>query len=231
MQALISVHDVFPGTLSRVEGIVGELQARGHRRITLLVVPGRHWHARAIGRLAAWQEAGIELAAHGWRHEAREVRAPFHRLHAALISRRAAEHLALDQDGISALMQAAHDWFVDHDLAPPRTYVPPAWALGRIDRERLQRLPYRRVEVTRGFVDTASGTLQRLPLIGFEADTALRAGFLRCWNRIQVRRAYRTGLPLRIGIHPDDPQFRLAADLQALLEKDWHSTCYDQWPV
>ena len=126
-------------------------------------------------------------------------------------------------------MQAAHDWFVDRDLAPPRSYVPPAWALGRLDSGRLKRLPYHRIEVTRGFLDTASGTLQRLPLIGFEADTAVRAGFLRCWNRVQLERAYCTGLPLRIGIHPDDPWLRLAPDLRGVLRLDWRSTCYGQW--
>ncbi len=231
MQALISVHDVMPETLARVNDLVVELQSCGHRAITLLVVPGRCWGTRGIHQLAAWQDAGIELAAHGWRHEAAEVRTPFHRLHAALISRRAAEHLALDPDNIAALMQAAHDWFVDHDLAPPRSYVPPAWALGRIDSERLKRLPYRRIEVTRGFFDIASATLQPLPLTGFEADTALRARFLRCWNRIQLEHAYRTGRPLRIGIHPDDPQLRLAVDLQGMLKMDWRSTCYDQWAV
>lgn len=229
MQALISVHDVMPETLPRVANLVGELQSRGHRAVTLLVVPGRHWDARGIDQLAAWQDAGIELAAHGWRHEAAEVRAPFHRVHAAVISRRAAEHLALDADNIAALMQAAHDWFVDRDLRPPSSYVPPAWALGRIDAGRLKRLPYRRIEVTRGFLDTESGTLQRLPLTGFEADTALRAGFLRCWNRIQLLRAYRTGLSLRIGIHPDDPRLRLASDLRGVLRMEWRSTCYGQW--
>lgn len=229
MQALISVHDVMPETLPRVATLVGELQSRGHRAVTLLVVPGRCWDARGVDQLAAWQDAGIELAAHGWRHEASEVRRSFHRLHAALISRRAAEHLALDVDHIAALMQAAHDWFVERDLVPPRSYVPPAWALGRIDPERLKRLPYCRIEVTRGFLDPASGTLQRLPLAGFEADTALRAGFLRCWNRVQIERAYRIGLPLRVGIHPDDPQLRLAADLWDTLGMGWQSTCYREW--
>lgn len=231
MQSLISVHDVAPETLARVEGIVDHLQSCGHREITLLVIPGRRWHTQGVDRLARWQDAGIELAAHGWRHEARAVRGPFHRLHAALLSRRAAEHLALDQEGITAVMQAAYDWFVDHGLVPPRSYVPPAWALGRIERERLQRLPYRQIEVTRGLIDSASGRLQRLPLTGFEADTALRAGFLRCWNRTQVRRAGRTGLPLRIGIHPDDPQLRLAADLKALMEEGWRSIRYDEFGI
>lgn len=226
MRALVSIHDVFPATLGRVERIVEDLLAREHRRIMLLVVPGHHWDAPGIRRLAAWQEAGIELAAHGWSHRVDCVRGPYHRLHAALISRDAAEHLALDADGIAALMQRSHDWFVARGLDAPATYVPPAWALGAIDRDRLRQLPYRQIEVARGLLSTASQRLRPLPLAGFEADTVARATFLRGWNRIQVRLARLSDRPLRIGIHPHDPELRLASDLYRLLDQPMRSESY-----
>ena len=187
MRALISIHDVMPETLGQVASLITRLQANGNSALTLLVVPGRDWQPVEIEQLAQWSENGIELAAHGWRHRARGIRGVWHRLHALFLSRDAAEHLALDADGIEALMRASAAWFPRHGLPQPTTYVPPAWALGPLPRERWHTLPFRHIEVTRGIIDTASGRLYLLPLVGFEADTRFRASFLRQWNRLQAR--------------------------------------------
>jgi predicted deacetylase len=229
MQALISVHDVWPQTLARVARIVDGLRAQGHHAITLLVVPGAAWPRADLDRLARWQREGIELAGHGWHHRCESFGGLGHRVHAALVSRRAAEHLALDGPAIEALMRATHDWFARHGLTPPASYVPPAWALGRMEPGHLAHLPYRQVEVMRGLIDTASGELWPLPLVGFEADSGVRAIFLRRWNAWQQRRAHRHGDPLRIAIHPHDPNLRLARDLRHGLARDWQSQRYDDW--
>lgn len=223
MKALISIHDVMPETLDRVEALVERLAGQGHTAITLLVVPGRAWQPADLDVLRAWQAAGIELAAHGWQHHVSPIRGLRHRLHAALISRNVAEHLALDEDGRLRLMQAAATWFDAQGLAPPLTYVPPAWALGRIRRRRLRTLPYQRIEVTRGLLDCHSGRLQSLPLVGFEADTAARALALRAWNRTQFALARQVGRALRIAIHPDDAALHLATDLDRCLQRPWQA--------
>lgn len=235
MRALISIHDVMPETLPRVTAWLDRLRRQGHSAVTLLVVPGRDWSASDLATLADWQHDGIELAAHGWSHRAHRMGGLFHRLHAAFLSRRAAEHLALDPAGIEQLMQAAADWFPRHGLAAPETYVPPAWALGAIRRSALRRLPYRQIEVTRGLLDVDSGWVRSLPLVGFEADTPLREHSLRAWNRVQRRWALARGLPLRIGIHPTDDALGLAGDLDRLLAEPWQSLrCRDyaaEWRV
>lgn len=217
MRSLISIHDVMPETLDRVATLVELLGAHGHCAVTLLVVPGRAWRPEQVERLAHWQRRGMELAAHGWHHEVQRIRGPYHRLHAAVISRNVAEHLALDEEGIVRLMCKAAAWFRHQQLAAPTTYVPPAWALGAIRRRRLRELPYERIEVTRGFLDTSSGRLHPLPLAGFEADTPARAAFLRAWNGLQARRARATGRPLRVSIHPRDGELYLAVDLKGYL--------------
>jgi predicted deacetylase len=231
MQALISIHDVMPETLERVDEHVRSLQQHGYDAFTLLVVPGRCWRADELAQLADWQRAGLELAAHGWHHHASRLGGLYHWLHSALISRRAAEHLALGADAIAELMQGAHAWFGEQGLAPPTTYVPPAWALGSLDHDRLRRLPYHRVEVIQGLVDTATGDLQRLPLAGFEADTPVRERFLRRWNRWQLALTRRFDRPLRIGIHPDDPRLRLADELETYLARDWQALRYCDMPA
>lgn len=228
--SLVSIHDVMPDTLDRVAALVERVRAQGHTAVTLLVVPGCAWQPPQIEQLQRWQAEGLELAAHGWFHRT-QVRGLYHRVHSRLISGTVAEHLALDSDGIAALMNASAQWFPDHGLAPPTTYVPPAWALGALPRQRLGALPFHRVEVTSGLVETRSGHLHRLPLAGFEAVNRPTAVFLRGWNAWQTRRARTTGRPLRVGIHPYDPELRLADQLHHTLATIPPSHRADAWPV
>ncbi|HKK18644.1 MAG TPA: polysaccharide deacetylase family protein [Opitutales bacterium] len=240
MKALVSIHDVMPHTLGRVERILDWLKALEVPPVTLLVVPGRPWAPEQIDRLRDLAAAGYELAAHGWRHET-APRHLYHRLHAALISRQVAEHLDLDSRGIRQLMQRSRDWFAQNELPLPDFYVPPAWALGPISKAELAQAPYRLVETTRGLWHKAADASQRasataetepehpgknppplrfqkLPLTGYEADTLAREYFLRCWNAAQARSAGRKQRPLRISIHPDDLDLRVADQMKRQIQ-------------
>ncbi|MFO8155312.1 MAG: DUF2334 domain-containing protein [Pseudomonadota bacterium] len=228
MKALIAIHDVMPETLTRVEGLITEVRRAGHSAVTLLVVPGRDWSETERARLDQWQRQGMELAAHGWSHTIEGFGGLYHRLHGAFISRRAAEHLALEPTAIEHRMRAAADWFAHHGLSVPTTYVPPAWALGAIGREALIRLPYRRIEIMRGFLDPADGRLHRLPLTGYEADTPLRQHGLHAWNRGQEWRAGHRDRPLRIALHPHDAHLRLAPQMRAILSRVDRALRYDE---
>ncbi len=64
--------------------------------------------------------------------------------------------------------------------------------------------------------DRASRTFTRLPLLGFEADTASRAHAVRASNALALTLARRVGVA-RLAIHPNDFELRLAADLERLL--------------
>ncbi|MFP4165781.1 MAG: polysaccharide deacetylase family protein [Opitutales bacterium] len=225
MKALVSIHDLMPETMPHVEAILELLAAKGIAPITLLVVPGKPWTAAGVERLRALGNAGHTLAAHGWRHHTRP-RTLYHRLHAALLSRQVAEHLDLDSHGILDLLHRSRDWFADQDLAVPKLYVPPAWALGSIRPEHLTEAPFKIIETTRGLLyPHANGGRRRetLPLAGFECDTPLRAYLLRRWNTWQIRRAKHTDQPLRISIHPHDLELPLRDQLESWLEHDW--TC------
>lgn len=245
MKACLSIHDVMPHTLERVERILAWLQERGVPPVTLLVVPGHPWKVPQIERLRELAATGHELAAHGWQHETTPRRL-YHRLHAALISRKVAEHLDLDSQGILELMQRSQNWFAENQLPLPDFYVPPAWALGPITKADLTKAPYRLIETTRGLIhlqatrtveqnappapaqagdkigpirhrpedESRAVNFQKLPLTGYEADTAFRECFLRRWNASQARSAARSNRPLRISIHPDDLELRLADQLE-----------------
>lgn len=214
--ALVSIHDVMPETLAGVETLIELVRDAGLGPASLLVVPGRDWDAAAIARLRAHADRGHELVGHGWLHRVERIRGFRHRLHSLLVSRDVAEHLELDADGIRALIRRCRDWFDDHALPAPSLYVPPAWAMGKIARRQLHGLGFRWFETLGGIYDAESDRMQRLPVVGFEADTPLRAALLRAsnaWNRRQGRQLG----ALRIALHPRDLELRLAPALMAQL--------------
>lgn len=215
---LISVHDVMPETLERVAKILERLDDVGvGGRATLLVVPGKDWSDEGIALLRKWASEGHELAGHGWTHKADRINGLRHWLHARLISRNVAEHLALDEQGIRQLVADCHAWFGKMALPAPSLYVPPAWAMGSIDRAGLRELPFRYYETLSGIYDTEADEFIRSPLLGFEADTWLRAASLRLFNALNRMLAGVRG-QLRLAIHPRDFELFLAGDLERSLQ-------------
>lgn len=218
--AAVSVHDVMPHTLERVEEILEAIRPWTGDRIALLVVPGLAWTAAGVDRLRRWEDQGLELAGHGWVHYGKP-KSFYHRLHGLVISRDQAEHLSLSGAQITALIDRGLNWFRDQGLRTPRFYVPPAWALGRIGPERLRETPYRWCEVLQGYLDVVSGRLLRCPLVGFEADTLVRKWALKPFNALSVARARSRRRPLRIGFHPFDLGYHLAEDALASVKLGW----------
>jgi predicted deacetylase len=226
MKLLVSIHDVMPATLGRVENIFDRLAGAGLLPVTLLVVPGRGWRDEQLDRLRRLVARGAQLAGHGWCHEVRQVRGLKHRLHSLLISRRAAEHLALERPAILRLMLRNYRWFGRHDLPSPALYVPPAWAMGPVPRRLLDRLPFAFHETLAGVYATTSRQLLRLPMAGFEADTALRAAFVGPFNAVNAIGARTLGRPLRLGIHPFDFEMMLCRSLEDWIKRGGQALSY-----
>lgn len=221
LKALISLHDVMPETFSEVKSVIGHLKDLKIPPFILLVVPGRKWQAGQLDQLRRWSDEGYQLAAHGWTHNVEQFGGLYHRLHAALISRRVAEHLSLDRDEEIELIQRSVAWFETQGFPKPNLYVPPAWAVGKIRRSDMAGLPVSYIECLRGIIDTSTGRLKQLPLVGYEVDTLLRQLFVRPWNSVQARRAHKSGITLRISLHPYDFSLRLAGDLQQLISASY----------
>ena len=223
LKALVSLHDVMPETLPMVRAVLDKLRCLGIPPVPLLVVPGKHWEEAQLEELREWASAGHEMVAHGWRHRAAGIRGAYHRLHSLLISRDVAEHLSLSSEEVAALMQRSIEWFPQRGLPTPAYYVPPAWALGTLPLDRMDSLTRRslplHVEVLNGFLNTRTGHLDRLPLVGCEVDSFAKTVFVRNWNRMQIRASIRSGRPLRIGLHPQDFDLPLAGQLQSIISR------------
>ncbi|UWN48432.1 hypothetical protein ASALC70_00612 [Alcanivorax sp. ALC70] len=219
LSGLVSIHDVMPETRDRVAELLERLADVPPAAVTLLVVPGRDWSGDDLDWLRDLSARGHPLAGHGWRHRCDPPRTLHHRLHSLFISRDVAEHLSLDGAGIAALIQDCHRWFVEHGLTPSPLYVPPAWALGRIEPEALAALPFRYFETLGGVYDARERRFIRLPLVGFEADTAWRAWSLNLFNRANLAMALMAGRSLRVSIHPQDLYYKLGGQVEAWVRR------------
>lgn len=210
-----SIHDVTPASFERVARLVRRLSDADIHPLTILIIPAGHWTDAQIETLRAWEVDGHLLAAHGWSHRSRTPRTAYHRLHSCLFSRDVAEHLGSTRAECVEIISRGSQWFTHLGLAPPSMYVPPAWALGPISLDAFDETAYRWVETLTGIYSVRTKRFVRLPLVGFEADTAPRACALRALNLVNTGLAAVTRRPLRIAIHPDDFGLRLADDLAA----------------
>jgi predicted deacetylase len=222
-EIILSIHDVSPRSLPAVQEILATLTPRQIEHCTLLVIPGSGWTPPTLDVLREWQRRGCTLAGHGWCHRGIAPRTLYHRLHSRVVSRDVAEHLSRRPATLISLIQRCYEWFATVQLPPPELYVPPAWAMGSLTKPMLNTLPFAMVEYPTGIYHTRRKSFLRLPLMGFEADTPLRAQLLRGWNCINHAIACRSNRPLRVAIHPFDLQFRLAESLRKLLAE--HRKC------
>ena len=211
MSALLSVHDVMPETLDLVGQILRKFSDLPRNHIYLLIVPGKPWSESQLETLKAWQEQGYQLAGHGWTHHIRRKTTAYHYLHALLVSRNVAEHLSLSSEELENLLCRNFQWFIDTGFEPPELYVPPAWALGQLTREKMKTLPFRYYETTSGIYDSNEDRFIPLLLTGYEADTGLRAGVLKVWNWLNLWLSRHK--IIRISIHPYDLSYALANDI------------------
>ena len=224
--ALFSIHDVMPSTISDVGTLIEVCHQHGVEKLTLLIVPGCDWRSADLQQLRVWLSMGCELAGHGWIHRCRSVRGWRHRIHSVLLSRDVAEHLSLSDSGVVSLMNNCAQWFKSNGLGCPELYVPPAWALGRVRRSKLSDLPFSMIETLSGVRLVRESSRQRLPLLGFEADTWLREWSLRGFNRVNRFAAPWRTVPIRVAIHPSDHRLRLRQDFKYTLDRGWRAISY-----
>jgi hypothetical protein len=133
-------------------------------------------------------------------------------------SRDVAEHLGKTEPQVREIVERGARWFTEAGLGPPTVYVPPAWAMGELPLRAFGETNYRWVETLTGIYSVRGKRFHRLPLVGFEADTAARARALGGLNRINHLLATATGRSLRVAIHPRDFDLLLARDLERMID-------------
>lgn len=213
-KVIVSIHDLMPSTLPDVAGLLERIESKGWSGIDLLVVPGLPWKREEMEQLKVWESHGHRIVPHGWFHRVGQIRGIRHRIHSLLISRNVAEHLSLAPGEVGSFIQRSRDQLIHWGFSAPELYVPPAWAVGDISSAELNALSVQWIEVVGGFISTRGAPMERSALLGYEADTLLREFVLKIWNSLNWRRFQKGKVRLRMGIHPQDAQLRMASQLE-----------------
>ena len=217
MKSYISIHDVAPHNLGDIENIIQILINQFYiNKICILVIPGLNWKKHQIQKLRSWQNDCIEIAAHGWNHQAEPTKSFYHKIHSVIMSDNCAEHLSKDKKTIFNIMKNSYDWFIINGFQKPRLYVPPAWALGKIKTQDLSQFNFTHFECTTGVIYNKK--YRFVPLLGFEERTIIKSLVRRFFNFLNYFMAYFTGI-IRIAIHPDDFNLYLKKDVFKYLSK------------
>ena len=217
MKFYVSIHDATPQNLDDIESIIQILQNQFDiNKICILVIPGLNWNEIQLQRLRSWQKDGLEIAAHGWNHKAQDKKSFYHKIHSILMSANCAEHLSKKRQEIVKIIRHSYNWFIINDFKKPLLYVPPAWALGKITKQDLDRLAFTHYECTTGMVHNKKYCF--LPLLGFKEKTYIGAMLRRFFNSLNYFMAYFTG-SIRIAIHPKDFTLYLKKDIEKYLSR------------
>ena len=215
MRYYISIHDVAPENINTIENIVNVLRFKYNiTKLSLLIIPGLNWNTEQIKKMKNWQVQGIQVVAHGWTHVAQKKKSFLHIIHSFIISKDCAEHLSKNREDIVHLINKSFNWFIKNNFESPTLYVPPAWALGKINRNDIFLLPFDMVECTTGMF--YKGKYRFLPLIGFEAKTLIRSKLLKFFNVINFIFGKLVGI-VRITVHPNDFNLLLSDDVKMYL--------------
>ncbi len=208
-QAQVSIHDVQPETMEATRRMCRTLPLNPCTT-RLLIVPGADWNRQALDSLRQLTDTGFRLSAHGWKHRISQWGSLYHRIHGALFSGRVAEHLKLNPKQIEELLHNSCQWFVDNGFPAPDFYVPPAWAMGQIRKDRLRECPFRYYETLSGIYDAKADIHHKLPLIGYEARRFASGPILRVCNAFGNLWSSLLNKPARIAIHPSDTELPLS---------------------
>ena len=151
-------------------------------------------------------------------YKAKNIKSLYHKCHSLLISRDVAEHLALSKKEIFILLDNCYKWFASVNLPTPTLYVPPAWALGKFNKQDISKCPFTSIETLTG-IHHNNKTI-KTPLLGYEADTLFRQIMVTLSNNINKCIAKLTKKPIRLSIHPNDFNLLLSRQLDKDLKED-----------
>jgi predicted deacetylase len=238
---IVSVHDVAPATWEATRNVLDELQQRGIRACSLLVVPDYHRHGSSMQNRAfvEWlrelEEARSEVVLHGYFHQRprRTVESLFNQFVTRIYTQDEGEFFDLDYDEAKRRITAAREEFEAVGLKP-RGFVAPGWLLGT-EAERAARdcgLEY----TTRiaSVIDLRSGDTFASRSLVYSVQNELRRQASLCWNAALAQLS-RTKSLVRLSIHPVD--HRYAAIWNQIgrfldeMQSDRTPTTYHDWTV
>lgn len=208
----VSIHDVHPASLDRVQEIRRALKGVGVDRVTLLAVP---WYHNKLSmakdfRLVAYLHErvglGDEVVMHGVTHLWDErlgvgFRGAFWRLFEKILTDHEGECLGMDQESLLERLKRGMSMFADAGLFPSG-FVAPGWMLAKKHWAVVKRAGFGYLATFGWLVDLHRGLAIRSRVVSGSVRTALRKRLALPYVRLGVR-LQRSSI-LRVEFHPGD---------------------------
>jgi predicted deacetylase len=236
---VVSIHDVAPATHSIASNIISELDQKGIRHCSLLVVPNYHHRGASMQdrQFVSWlrqlEAAGHEMVIHGYFHERppRERESFLEKLITQFYTQGEGEFYDLGYEEALRRIKTAREEFNAVGLKP-RGFVAPAWLLSS-ESERAARDAEMEYTTRLGNVrDLRSGETFPARSVVYSVRNGWRRTTSLLWNAALCR-ALKNHPLLRLSIHPSDYShpaiWRQIVDLVSEMALIRTPTTYQDW--
>ncbi|MEI6278704.1 MAG: polysaccharide deacetylase family protein [Verrucomicrobiae bacterium] len=207
---VVSVHDVSPLTWRRTREILGDLEAVGIARVSLLVIPDHHRRGLISGdsEFAEWLRIecakGREAVLHGYCHlrENRGNDGLWKRLVTRSYTAGEGEFFDLEKPAALDLLHRGRAAFASCGVSCTG-FIAPAWLLGAAAEEAVREAGFEYTTRIATVSDFLAGRVHRARSQVWSVRSPWRRACSLAWNAVLFRATSESPL-VRIGIHPPD---------------------------
>jgi predicted deacetylase len=236
---VVSLHDVAPSTKAVAEKIISELNQKGIRHCSLLVVPDYHHQGVSMQdrEFVSWlrhlEATGHEIVIHGYFHERRpRVRESFlEKLVTQFYTQSEGEFYDLGYDEAFRRIKTARDEFLANGLKP-RGFVAPAWLLSSEGERAARDAEMEYTTRLRTVRDLRSGETFPARSLVYSVRNGWRRAVSLAWNAA-LSQVLKDKPLLRLSIHPPDFShptiWRQIVDLISEMDGRRTPTTYQDW--
>ncbi len=236
---VVSIHDVTPATMPRVEMILAELDKLRIRRTSLLVIPNYHErlpileHPHFIEKMKALAVKGHDVVLHGYFHKRKRRRGEsfLKRLMTRVYTSNEGEFYDISEErAMEKILQGLSD--LRSCGLNPNGFVAPAWLLSAGGESAARTLGLQFTNRLGSTLDLQQGTLIKSQSLVWSVRSPLRVATSIKWNRNLEARLKPNPL-MRMSIHPVDfDHDAVAAQILRIAgraAKERTAMTYDQW--
>ena len=236
---IVSIHDVAPATQSIASKIISELDQKGIRHCSLLVVPNYHHQGQSMQdrQFVSWLRdlaaRGHEIVIHGYFHQRppRERESFLEKLITQFYTQGEGEFYDLGYDEAFRRIKTARHEF-DAAGLKPRGFVAPAWLLSSEGERAARDAEMEFTTRLRNVRDLRSGETFPARSLVYSVRNRWRRATSLVWNAA-LRRALKNNPLMRLSIDPPDHShpaiWRQIVDLISEMASVRTPTTYQDW--
>jgi uncharacterized protein len=238
---VVSLHDVAPATWQTSRSIVEDLQRRGIRVTSLLVVPDYHHNGASMEdrSFVAWlrdlEAAGHEVVVHGYFHlrPSGKNESLTDRFVTRIYTQQEGEFFDLPYEEARRRITLAREQFEQAGLRP-HGFIAPAWLLGAEAERAAQDAGMEYTTRLASVRDLRSGDTFAARSLVYSVRNEWRRAASLCWNTV-LAQLVRAKTLVRVSIHPVDyqhrPIWRQVTSLLERMSEERTPTTYRDWMV